>query len=160
MAYGFSWVGLRKVDYTIACNCGDTVGGTRTPLASCSRCMGIGHPFTDELVNGYVWRNFFVGSEFPTQLGKISTQGRSVVLQHTETVNKFDWILILDLDPETGQPRQPFSIQQSFIIVDAFALRGKDGRLEFWRCALQERNISDGRPGKGGTSFNYGTNLE
>ena len=157
--YGDRWLGLRKVDYSVECLCSQA-DGMRGPSPTCTRCMGLGHPFADELVKGYLWRSFFTGTEFPAEPGIISTQGRNLIVRYSDVVNKFDWVLLLDLNHETGEPRQPFNIRQSFVVVDSLGLRGQNGRVEYWRCVLQERNISDGRPGQVGTKYAYKSNVE
>jgi hypothetical protein len=66
--------------------------------------------------------------------------------------------MTLDLDPDTGEPRQPFRIMEQFILQDIEPLRGKDGRLEFWSGRVESRITTDGRPGEGGASYDYRSN--
>ena len=153
---GFRWFGHRKADYTKKCSCISS-GGIASPSPSCSRCLSTGYLFTDYLVKGYMWLGI-LGVEIGSAVGKISTQNRNVVLQHNRPVNKFDFILELDSDPETGNPRQPFRIMRAFKVQDSMSLLGDDSRVEFWKCSVEERTGDDGRPGEVGTSYQYGGN--
>lgn len=152
---GFQWYGLRQADYTRKCSHDGTMGGSNSP--TCKRCFSTGYLFTDFLVKGYSWMGL-LGVEFGTISGKISTQQRNLVIKHNRPVNKFDYILELNQDPDTGIIRQPFSIIRQFKIQDCVPIKGDMGRIEFWRCNIEERHVDDGRPGPDGTTFNYGGN--
>lgn len=154
----FRWFGHRRADYTRACSCvSSSDGGIGTASPNCSRCLSTGYLFTDYLVKGYMWLGL-LGVEIGSAAGKISTQQRNLVLQHNRPVTKFDFILELDLDPETGNPRQPFRIMRTFKVQDSMALLGDNSRVEFWKASVEERTADDGRPGEVGTSFTYGGN--
>ena len=151
---GFRWLGLRRADLSSSCACvKDNRDGHRAPTRSCRRCLGTGHLFTDYLVKGYLWRSYFTGTEYASGPGRIATQGRNLILPHDQPAKKFDLVLVLDLDPETGEPRQPFRIVENHVIVDVFNVIGQNGRSEFYRCTLQERSIDDSRPGHEGTDI-------
>ena len=131
----FQWMGLRKVDYTKKCAC-DGKG--------CERCMLLGYVFTDYLIKAYMWRTT-PGVEFFTQAGRISTEIRNVVIRHPHVVNKYDYLLQLDLDPDTGEPRQPFKIRRMFIIQNVIQMLGEDSKIQYWSCKAEERVLTDGR---------------
>lgn len=155
---GFHWLGLRQADYTKPCICvQETKDGIRAPLKTCSRCLATGYLFTDQLVKGYMWQGF-LGVEFGAGSGKISTQQRNLIVKHDRPINKFDFILELDQDPDTGKIRQPFRIMRTFKVQDVFPVRGDDGRYEFWKCSIEERTADNGQSGEIGTGFQYGGN--
>ena len=155
MVLGFKWIALRQADYDTPCLCTQSEEGYSHPTSDCSRCLGTGYLFTDFLTRAYIWGGFFAGTEFPSEVGRISTQGRNAVLEHDRPVNKFDQILELDLDPEDGKIRQPIRVIRAFTIVDAEAKIGKNSRVEFWKCILEERTLDDDKPGQKGTGFTY-----
>jgi hypothetical protein len=88
----------------------------------------------------------------------MSTQNRNLVVEHDRPVNKFDFILELDQDPNTSKVRQPFKVLKYYRIQDSVPIKGDSARVEFWKCSLEERNIKDGKPGIDGTGFRYGGN--
>ncbi len=153
---GFQWFGLRQADYSKKCGCVRTEG-LEAPKKSCKRCLNTGYLFTDYFVKGYMWQAV-LGVEFGASAGLISTQTRNLVVEHDHPVNKFDYILELDQDPDTGGIRQPLSILRTFKVQDVMPMRGKDGRFEFWKCSVEERNADEGRPNEEGTGFDYGGN--
>ena len=150
---GFSWMVLRRIDRTTDCSCKveETIS-----TENCGKCLGLGHPFADRLVKGYMWMGLF-GFEFNATPGVLSTQRRNVVLEYTRPVNKFDQILSLSLNPDTGEPNQPFRIQRLFSVQDSIPVRGKGGRVEFWKAVVEERSLSDGRGGEDGTGYKPNT---
>ena len=154
MENGFQWFGLRQIDYSKPCACRYE---TSEVQATCKRCMRIGYLFTDYIVKGYMWISS-LGFEFRTAAGDISTQRKNLVLKHNRPVNKFDKILILDTNPETGQIRQPFVVVRQFSVQDSLALTGKNGRVEFWKCTMEERSIDDGQQARQGTDNSYDGN--
>lgn len=149
---GFQWLGLRQADYSKKCSC-EAVMGTSEPI-KCLRCLSTGYRFTDYLVKGYMWMGL-LGTEVGTKPGLISTQQRNLVVQHNRVISKFDHIIELDQDPDTGKIRQPFSILKYYRVQDSVPIKGDTGRIEFWKCSLEERNVEDGRPGIDGTTYNY-----
>ena len=152
---GFQWVGLRQADYTKSCSCvKNNADGLRAPLKSCKRCLSTGYVFTDYLVKGFMWKQT-LGTDFNSGVGLISTQNRNLVVEHNRPVNKFDYVLELDQDPDTGQIRQPFRIIRTFLVQDVFPMKGDNGRIEFWRCVVEEKTIDSGRPGEQGTNYKY-----
>lgn len=152
---GFQWFGLRQVDYTKKCSCTGILGTSDCP--TCSRCMSTGYLHVDYLVKGYMWLGV-LGVEYQSNMGLLSTQARNLVLSHNRPVNKFDFILELDQDPDTAQVRQPFKIIKYYKVQDSVPLKGDSGRVEFWKCSLEERNIKDGKPGINGAPMKYSGN--
>jgi hypothetical protein len=148
---GFRWFGLRQIDYSKPCSCKSTVTSA-TPV--CTRCFRIGYTFTDYLVKGYMWISS-LGFEFRTSVGDIATQRKNLVVKHNRPINKLDRILLLDSDSETGRLKQPFIVTREYSIQDSMSLVGKNGRVEFWRCSLEERNMDDGRAGEQGADYSY-----
>lgn len=149
---GFQWFGLRQPDYNKPCTCTSSLGSSAP--TNCSRCYSTGYLFTDYVVKGYSWMGL-LGAEYGASMGLISTQQRNLVFQHNRTVNKFDFILELDQDPDTGTVRQPLRIIKAFRVQDATPIKGDLGRIEFWKCSIEERNIDSGLPGQEGTTFKY-----
>lgn len=156
--FGFRWLGHRSANYDRKCSCLSQVEeGYAEPNPSCGRCLGTGFLFTDFLIKGLLWKSFFSGTEFFAGPGRISTQGRNLITAHDTPIKKFDVIHTLDLDPDTAQPRQPFKITGSFIVIDSFSFVGDD-KIEYWKSSLEERTISDSRPGPEGTKIKYKIN--
>lgn len=153
----FQWFGLRQPDYTKPCSCRRLNSDGIVTSSGCSRCFRIGFLFTDYLVKGYLWQSS-LGFEFKTSVGNISTQRQNFVLQHDRPVNKFDIVLLMDINPETGLIRQPIKIMRLFQVQDSMPLFGKNGRTEFFKCSVEERNIDDGLSGPIGTNFKYTDN--
>jgi hypothetical protein len=152
---GFQWVGLRQPNYSKECACvREEKDGHRAPSSTCRRCMATGYVFTDYLVKAYMWQGV-LGIEFGSAAGRISTPLRNLVVQHDRPINKFDMILELDQDTDTGEIRQPFSILRHFKVQDSMPLKGDSGRIEFWKCALEERNLDDDLGNQVGTNFTY-----
>ena len=150
----FAWLGLRKANRSIKCYC------TENPDVSqgnCSQCLGTGFGFTDRLISGYFWMAT-QGKAFMTEAGRIATQTRNLILQYDYPLVKFDQVLLLDVDPDTGEPTQPFKIMRRFLIQDAIAMRDGDGRLQFWKCEAEERSFSDDQGGEPGTDYHHISN--
>lgn len=148
---GFQWFGLRQPDYTQPCGCIGVDGTREDP--TCRRCMSTGYLFTDYLVKGYSWMGI-LGVEYNASPGLISTQQRNLVIEYNKPINKFDFVLELEHSP-AGVLRQPFNIMRYFRVQDSLPLKGDDSRVEFWKCALEERNIESGTAQDIGTSFTY-----
>ena len=146
---GFQWFGLRQLDYSKPCSCKSQAISEKI---GCVRCFRTGYAFTDYLVKGYLWISS-LGFETRTAAGDISTQRKNLVVRHDRLVNKFDHILELDINHSTGEIIQPFKIVRSYSVQDSLALYGLGGRVEFWRCAIEERNIDDGRYNQTGPEF-------
>lgn len=153
---GFQWVGLRQLDFSKPCSCVTTSDGVTEPQ-NCTRCFKLGFAFTDYLASAYIWQSS-MAFEFKSELGLITTQRNNMVLKHDRTVNQHDMVLILDTDSETGELRQPFKIMNQYLIQDVMPMRGRNGRVEFWKCSVEERGVDDSRPGPIGTNFKYGGN--
>lgn len=152
---GFQWFGLRQPDYSKKCSCEGILGTTDSPV--CKRCLSTGYLFSDKLVKGYTWMGV-LGSEFMAKPGVISTQQRNLIVEYDRPISKFDFILELDQDPDTGTLRQPMKIMRYFKIQDTLPIRGDGSKLEFWKVSIEERNVLDGRPGPSDTGFNYSGN--
>ncbi len=151
----FRWVGIRQPDYSKRCACvREQPDGHFTTSNKCRRCLTTGYMFSDYLIKVYMWLGV-LGVEFGASVGKISTQNRNMVALHERAINKFDIVLELDLDPETGALRQPFKIMRVFQVQDSMPLLAGDGKVEYWKCALEERNLDDYRAGQIGTGFDY-----
>lgn len=148
---GFQWLGLRQSDYSKKCACNNSGSTSSGP---CSRCYNTGYLFTDFLVKGYAWLGV-LGVEFGAKPGMIATQQKNVVLEHNRPINKFDYILELDQNPNTGKILQPFKIIKYYRIQDAMPIKGDIGRVEYWKCNIEERNVENGIPNELGTDYNY-----
>jgi hypothetical protein len=152
---GFQWFGLRQSDFRRKCSCRGIQGTKDNPR--CNRCYSTGYLFSDCLVKGYMWLGV-LGVGYSAGPGQLSTNQKNLVVQHNRVVNKFDYVLELSQDFDTGEIRQPFEILRQYRIQDCIPIKGDKGRIEFWKCSLEERNILDGRPGMLGNTFDYGGN--
>jgi hypothetical protein len=149
---GFQWFGLRQQDFSKRCGCNPIEGTSQNH--TCTRCMSTGFIFTDYLVKGYFWMGV-LGTEYGASPGILATQQKNIVVEHNRPINKFDFVLELDKDPNTGKPRQPFTIMKYYRVQDSLALKGDNAKTEFWKCSIEERNIESGQAQSGGTAFKY-----
>jgi len=147
---GFQWFGLRQANFNSRCGC-DPMEGT-TQNHTCTRCLNTGFLFTDYLVKGFFWLGI-LGVEYGSNPGLISTQQKNLIIKHNKPISKFDFALELDYDEATEKVKQPFVINKYFKVQDSTAIKGDNSRIEFYKCAVEERNIKDGRPQTGGTDF-------
>ncbi len=151
LEHNFHWYGLRQLDYTQPCACKTLPDEQKL---KCVRCFRTGYLFTDFLVKGYKWIST-LGFEFRTSAGDISTQRKNFILKHDRPINKFDHVLELDSEPDTGKIRQPFKIVKTFTVQDSYAVYGKNGVTEYYRCSIEERNIDDGLFNEVGAYYSY-----
>lgn len=150
----FQWYVIRHIDYSRPCSCTLTPADKIKLNQPCSRCLRFGYIFTDYLAKGYMWKGS-LGFEFKTDLGVISTQSNNFIVRHNRPINKFDQVIIVDMDPSTGVIRQPVKMRRVFLVQDTLPLYGRDGRIEFFKTTLEERNIDDYKSGQIGTYFSY-----
>jgi len=153
----FQWYGLRQVDYSRQCSCMSQAPDGIPGSGGCNRCLRTGFLFTDLLVKGYMWSSS-LGFMFNTKVGQISTDRCNFVVKHDKPINKFDYIVVLDTNSDTGRLVQPLRIIRYYSVQDSIPLYGKNGRIEFFKCSLEERNLDDGRPNSKGTGFSYKSN--
>ena len=145
---GFYWLALRSVALDEPCiECSKTVGGNYDqPDPNCSTCLGIGYTWVDKIVKGFTYQ-FAPGFDFRAEIGMLNTQSRIYMLEHDAMPKNLDHILELDLNEATGRPKQPITINRSFKIQGAFPQRGDKGRIELWRCFVEERNFDQAGEG-------------
>ena len=135
---GFRWVALRSQDRTKKC----TKCSAETRL-KCVSCLGTGFLFIDKLVEGYSYLAVH-GREFRSEIGRVSTNTPVYILKDTSKPKEGDLVAELDLDEETGIPRQPFRIRSLFLIQDSKEYRGESGEIEFFRLYTKEQNFDRG----------------
>jgi hypothetical protein len=150
----FQWYALRQLDFSKPCGCNVTNPDKIIRNDPCTRCFRFGYLFTDYIVKGYMWKNS-MGFEFKTEIGTISTQRNNFVVKHNRPINKFDNVIVMDTHPDTGVIRQPIRMMRLFQVQDSMPLFGKDGRVEHYKCFVEERNLDDYRSGAIGTTFSY-----
>lgn len=151
----FRWVALREADLSKQCTCvQESEKGLRQASASCKRCFGSGYVFTDYLVKGFEWV-FTPATHFQAELGQMSTQVRHFVVRRTRPLKKFDFLVDLDINPDTGVPKQPFKMIRVYQIQDVRAFSGRGGRVEFWKCTAEERTLTTGPTNIERTSFSH-----
>lgn len=143
---GFRWVALRSVDLTIPCaECKRKVADNYDqPYSGCKTCLGIGYSYVDKLVKGYRYMAS-PGIDTKSNIGTLNIQSQNYVVQYNAVPKNVDWILELELDEKTMIPRQPFVITSAFKIDDAHPLRGIDGKIEYWKCRVTEKNTHLGK---------------
>jgi len=139
---GFSWVALRSVNLNLPCvECTKVIDGNfDQPNPDCPNCLGIGYAWVDKIIKGFRVQ-YAPGFDFKSNLGIINTQSQVYILRYDNMPKNIDYILELDLHENTGEPKQPFKIKRNFKIQSAFPQRGDRGRIEFWRCFVEERNF-------------------
>lgn len=151
----FNWYGLRQPDYNKKCGCYVSAkDGIASPDKNCKRCLATGYVFTDYLVRGYAWLGV-LGFEFPSGPGFISTKAKQIIFEYSRPINKFDIVLELDQELDGKTLKTPFKILKTYVIQDVDPMRLDNARSEFWRCNIEERSITDYRPGEQGTGFTY-----
>lgn len=142
---GFRWIALRSVDLSKPClECiKKAPDNYDSPSGVCSRCLDIGFNYVDKLIKGYRFQAT-PGVDIAANVGPINIPKQNYILEWNTFPKSTDWILELDLDEVTQIPKQPFKITSAFKIEDANSLRGDNGRIEFWKCTVEERNLSLG----------------
>lgn len=143
---GHRWVAHRSIDLSKACTeCGRVNDDIhRQPQKTCSACHGIGYSYVDKVVKGFRYLSV-PGVDLKTSVGFVNTRSEVYILEHDCYPKPVDWILELELNETTMVPVQPFRVTSAFKIQDCMALRGDNGRIEFWRCPVEERNLDYGR---------------
>jgi hypothetical protein len=141
---GFSWVALRSVDLSTPCTeCKKPTGDHYDqPSPTCTSCMGIGYLYIDKIVKGFRYMSS-PGFDFRSNIGMLNTETQVYILEHDKAPKETDYVLELNLDEDTGAPSQPFEVTKSFKIQSTFAARGDKGRIELWRCFVEERNLEN-----------------
>jgi hypothetical protein len=139
---GFYWVALRVIDLSKKTNqSSDKVPSNYDqPNPEDSKSLLINHSYSDKLVKAFRYLGS-PGFDFLTQLGNINTRSATFIVEYDKQPKDTDFILELESDEETHIPYQPFNVVKVFKIQDSFPLRGDDGRIEFWRCHVEERNL-------------------
>jgi len=145
-AVGFYWVALRTASLSQRCTeCLKSIGAeTEGPNPDCITCLGSGYPFVDKVTQGFRYLST-PGFDFATQIGNVNTEAEVFIIEHDKQPKSTDYIVELELNEVTGAPIQPFKITRVFKIQGAFPLRGDKGRIEFWRCFVEERNFTRGQ---------------
>ena len=135
---GFRWVALRSQSRTKKCTkC------SSEPMVNCMSCLGTGFLFIDKLVKGYSYMAVH-GREFKSEIGRVSTNTPVYILKDTSKPKEGDFVAELDLNEETGVPRQPFRIRSLFLVQDSKEYRGETGEIEFFRLYTKEQNFDRG----------------
>ncbi len=143
---GHRWLALRIADLSKPCKAymDKEAGNYDQPAPYCKSCLGIGYSYIDKLIKGFRYQaSPTLG--FKGNIGVLDTETKIFILEYDAIPKRFDWILELDLDENTMQPKQPFRITNAFKIEDSLALRGEDGRIEFFRCNTKARLLDIGK---------------
>ncbi len=143
---GFVWAALRSQKLDQECSeCIRYIGGQYDqPNPGCKTCMGTGHPYIDKIVKLYRYLST-PGFDHRSSIGNISTRVDKCYLEHDETPKEGDYVLELEINEKTQIPIQPFNVIRAFEVEDAHANRGVNGRVEFWTCRIEERNLEIGK---------------
>jgi hypothetical protein len=130
----FAWYGFRHQDVNKACK-----HANDDDKRNCKRCMGSGFLFTDYLVKAYISLSS-PGVEYIASVGKLSTSTKYAYISSAYEIAKGDYLIELELDRKTGIPIQPFTIREKYVIgASPMPIRGKNGRLVYWKCFIEER---------------------
>ena len=146
---GFSWVALRSVDLTRpAKEAQGSIPQNYDQTNINYQHIVSNYYYVDKLVRGYRYLAQ-PGFDYQSQIGSINTKTQVYILEHDTKPKNTDFVLELELDEATGQPKQPFSISRVFNIQDAQPMRGGQpktvsGGIEFWRCYAEEDNLGYG----------------
>jgi hypothetical protein len=142
----FGWVALRSAYLTKKCvKCGLESSQYSEAGTACRFCLGTGHHYVDKLVRAH--KTIAIpGIDLRTEIGVINTKTQYYYFESGSKPKSTDYVLELSTDVATNLPRQPFTIRRVFKITDTQALRGNSGRIEFWRCQVEERNFDLGKP--------------
>jgi len=146
---GFSWVALRSVDLNKPTK--EAQGSLPQNYEQSNlnyNNIVSNYYFVDKLIKGYRYLAQ-PGFDYQAQIGTINTKTQVYIIEHDKMPKNTDFILELELDETTGQPKQPFSISRVFDIQDAQPMRGGQpktiaGGIEFWRCYVEENNLGYG----------------
>ena len=135
---GFRWIALRSQDRSKKCT--KCLNSKKT---ICTGCLSTGFLFVDKLIEAYSYLAV-QGRDFLTEIGKVNTDTHIYILKHGSKPKEGDFIAELDLNEDTGEPRQPFAIRRYFKVQDSKEYRGQDGRIEYWRVYAEEHNFDTG----------------
>ena len=138
----FRWVALRTAD--LSKKCSSCLNKDQYEVGLCKRCFNTGHAFVDKLVSAHSSLSI-PGVDFSGPIGQANTKIQYFYIEHNQRPKNTDFILELDINEKTGVPRQPFRIIRAYKINDTNPLKGIDGRTEFWRCFVEERNYDLGK---------------
>lgn len=146
---GFRWVALRSVNLSVEAK------EAKKPLPDQYDQSEPGydnvvenHYYIDKLVRGFSYLAQ-PGFDFQTQIGNVNTKLRVFIIEHDKKPKNTDYILELVLNEDSGTPKQPFTINRVWKIQDAEPMRGGQpkgprGRIDFWRCFVEETNLGYG----------------
>jgi hypothetical protein len=95
---------------------------------------------------------------FNMDAGLISTAVKNLVVEYNRPVKKFDQVLEITLDEDTGEAEQPFEVVRAYLLSDVTPMRGRHGRIEFWSAVAEERTLTDDTGGEIGTGYKYRSN--
>lgn len=146
---GFSWVALRSVDLTKpTTEAQESVPQNYDQSNTSYSNIVSNYYFVDKLIKGYRYLAQ-PGFDYQSQVGALNTKTQVYIIEQDKKPKNTDFILELELDEETGQPKQPFSVSRVFSIQDAQPMRGGQpetipGGIEFWRCYVEEDNLGYG----------------
>lgn len=112
--------------------------------ATCMACLNTGHLFIDKLLSVYSYKASS-GYERLAEIGVITADAMIYIVQGGHHPKEGDKICELDLDEDTGEPKQPFRIRRIFNIQNAKELRGEDGRIEYFKLYCEEYNLDRGQ---------------
>lgn len=148
-ATGFSWVALRSVDLTKPTTEAQKYVASSYDQSNVNfKHIVSNYYFIDKLVKGYRYMAQ-PGIDYQSEIGTINTKTQVYIIAHDKKPKNTDYILELELNEETGQPKQPFKIARVFNIQDSQPMRGGqpktiNGGIEFWRCYAEEDNLGYG----------------
>lgn len=143
---GHYWVALRVADLSKPCReCMNKEDpNLDQPSAYCKTCLGIGFSYVDKLVKAFRYQAA-VGLSLKGNVGVLDLESRVFILENGYVPKRYDWILELDIDEATMNPKQPFKAIRAFKIDDALPMRGDDGRIEFFKCYTKARVLDVGK---------------
>lgn len=143
---GWTWNAIRTADRSKKCLCVEASGEARGQAdPNCKRCFGTGYKFTDYIVRSYHWTETYGRDSYA------SLQVKNAVIQWNHVPKLHDYLLLLDIDPTTGEPLVPYKIARVFKISDYKKLHDQETKLCYWRLYLEELRATKGSSNEIGT---------
>jgi hypothetical protein len=137
------WLAVRVAQPGKKCRC--VFNETRATNSTCRRCFGTGKAYVDHLVKGDK-RMFSPDLVMDTKVGEALMGEFRYYVEYVVPVKRDDFVLELELDPETMEPLQPYKIQEAYRIKQVDDMRdgesvGLSGRLEFLQLQVETVSV-------------------
>lgn len=139
-AEGVDWVPTREEEL-VRCDCVSSPTEEPDITYPCSLCDGEGWLFDEEFVLTYLEERYeYIDTETRRPYGKAPVSLTFFYIEHYKDISRFDVLIEPQLD-ETGELISPVRIRRRHDIHMAQPFRSDEGRIEFWRVAVNSTPV-------------------